>query len=309
MEKDQFFELNQQYFNTGVMPTELSKLLKQNAAGIVNLYQEMQMRSRYVDTQRDTGAWSDIVQLHSHTFFEIICCYQGGTQYLLGANRYRIGVGDIVIIPPGVSHRPLSSPDVAQDYLRYVVWLSVEFANDLNRRYRLLPLGSKVQPCVLRTSGTQWEQLRSLFANGVAEAEGGAQGWEAAVLGNTMLLTVQLSRLMSERGTLPAAESPELLDRVLAYIEAHLADKITLKDTARFFLVSASTIRQLFHRRLGVSFYRCVTQRRLIEAKARIGAGEALEKVAMDVGFGDYSAFYRAFKQEYGISPSQYRQL
>ena len=26
-------------------------------------------------------------------------------------------------------------------------------------------------------------------------------------------------------------------------------------------------------------------------------------------GFGDYSGFYRAFKQEYGISPRQYRKL
>ena len=29
----------------------------------------------------------------------------------------------------------------------------------------------------------------------------------------------------------------------------------------------------------------------------------------MRVGFSDYSSFYRAFKQEYGISPRQYRAL
>ena len=31
--------------------------------------------------------------------------------------------------------------------------------------------------------------------------------------------------------------------------------------------------------------------------------------VAEQVGFTDYSSFYRAFKQEYGISPRQYRKL
>ena len=34
-----------------------------------------------------------------------------------------------------------------------------------------------------------------------------------------------------------------------------------------------------------------------------------LEQVGEQVGFSDYSSFYRAFKQEYGISPRQYRKL
>ena len=60
---------------------------------------------------------------------------------------------------------------------------------------------------------------------------------------------------------------------------------------------------------MGVSFYRCVTQRRLIAAKALILDGHPLENVGQQVGFSDYSSFYRAFKQEYGIPPRQYRKL
>ena len=61
--------------------------------------------------------------------------------------------------------------------------------------------------------------------------------------------------------------------------------------------------------KLGISFYRYVTQRRLIEAKTLIEKEIALEDVALQVGFEDYSGFYRAVKKEYGISPRQYRQL
>ena len=32
-----------------------------------------------------------------------------------------------------------------------------------------------------------------------------------------------------------------------------------------------------------------------------------MEAVAEQVGFSDYSSFFRAFKQEYGVSPRQYR--
>ena len=34
-----------------------------------------------------------------------------------------------------------------------------------------------------------------------------------------------------------------------------------------------------------------------------------LNLIATNVGFLDYSTFYRAFKKEYGISPSEYRNL
>ena len=60
---------------------------------------------------------------------------------------------------------------------------------------------------------------------------------------------------------------------------------------------------------MGVSFYRFVTQRRLINSKIKIENGEVMEEIAIACGFNDYSAFYRAFKKQYGISPREYRTL
>ena len=65
----------------------------------------------------------------------------------------------------------------------------------------------------------------------------------------------------------------------------------------------------LFKQKMGVSVYRYITQRRLIAAKSLIEQGQPLEDVALKVGFSDYSSFYRAFKQEFGISPRRYRSL
>ena len=39
-----------------------------------NFYQELEMSSRYVNTHRDISHAPDMSQLHSHTFYEIICC-------------------------------------------------------------------------------------------------------------------------------------------------------------------------------------------------------------------------------------------
>jgi AraC-like DNA-binding protein len=88
-----------------------------------------------------------------------------------------------------------------------------------------------------------------------------------------------------------------------------LGRRITLDEAARHFFVSQSTITQLFRKKMGVSFYQCVTQRRLIAAKTLIARGIAMEAISEQVGLADYSAFYRAFKKEYGISPAQYRKM
>ena len=52
-----------------------------------------------------------------------------------------------------------------------------------------------------------------------------------------------------------------------------------------------------------------VLQRRLNEAKILIAGSVPLTNAAEQAGFCDYSAFYRAFKKEFGISPSRYKNL
>ena len=148
----------------------------------------------------------------------------------------------------------------------------------------------------------------TLFRQGVEESAARNPGWQAALFGNTVQLLVVLQRARTQAHTLPPPEAKvDLLDALLAYIEGHLSEKITLADTARQFLVSESTIDQLFRKRMKASFYHFVTQRRLIAAKTELLEGATAEQAAARTGFGDYSTFYRAFRREYGISPAEYR--
>lgn len=274
------------------------------------VYQEMEMDSPWVDTHDDASDVKDRVQLHSHTFYELLFCRGGSLQYLLGTQRYRLQRGDIVYIPPGTSHRPLLLDKLVEPYTRYVLWASPAFAEMLHGAFpqeELLP----AEAFLLRTAATPWQEtLGALFRTGVQENYTRAPGWEAAVLGNTIRLLVQMARARAgEHALRPQAERQELLDALLVYIENHLQDRITLADTARRFLVSESSVNQLFRKRMKVSFYRFVTQRRLIAAKVLLQDGLPAEQISARVGFGDYSSFYRAFKREYGISPAEYRRL
>ena len=273
-----------------------------------NFYQELEMESRFADTHRDVSFSNSGVQLHSHAFAEVIFCRNTcGVEYLVGTERYRVQRGDILLVGPGVSHRPLLPETMKEPYKRYVLWISPELLQMLNRLYPQEPFFGN-RGALLRTVGTKWEFLGEYFRRGVREAEAGEPGWEAVVMGNTVQLLTYLRRAAEDRNTVPLpAEKPDLLERVMAHMEQNLSRKLTLGEIARQFYVSESTITQLFRKKMGVSFHRCLTQRRLIAAKSLIEGGAALEDVGRQVGFADYSSFYRAFRQEYGICPRQYR--
>lgn len=296
---------------SGHMPNEMTdamrKELEQKGFNLQNFYQEIEMNSRFVNTHPDSSRYA--MELHSHLFYEILYIRRGNIQYLLGTNRYRVHPGDVIFIPPQVSHRAVLTEGENEPYERYVLWLSREFVAMLRSIWPGLRLNG--DGCrLLRMSGEERDSVGGLFQRGISIAAEGRPGGELEVMGNTIQLLVQLERLFSnDEITPPEREKRELLDDVVEYIERHLAEKITLESTARHFLVSRSTVGHVFQQKLDVSFYRFVTQRRLLAARERILAGDTMNSIAEQVGFSDYSAFYRAFRQEYGISPRDYAKL
>ena len=275
--------------------------------GLDNLYQEMEMESPLVDTHQDISYTSDHVVQHSHLFYEVIYCEQGDLDYLMGVRRYHIQTGDIVIAPPGTIHSPILPKEMVTPYKRYVLWISTVFAQTL--RDRDSHVFDFQDAMVLRTAGTKWEYLQRFFVRAIRESETKAPGWQICLGGIASQLIVHLTRAAHVLQTTPRNPKGDMLEGILDYVQGRLSEKISIQETAQVFHISASTLTHLFQREMGISFYRCVTQRRLVESKNLIAAGQPMEQISMAVGFQEYSAFYRAFKAEYGISPMQYRKM
>lgn len=99
-----------------------------------------------------------------------------------------------------------------------------------------------------------------------------------------------------------------LLD-ALRYIEAHLRQPFTQAQVAAACHLSLSALQKLFRYALQHSLGEYITKRRLTEAAKELLAGEPnILQLSMDYQYQSPEGFARAFRQLWGVNPSQFRQ-
>jgi len=114
--------------------------------------------------------------------------------------------------------------------------------------------------------------------------------------------------------TAPAAVAggldPRRLQRVLAFVEQHLDDDVSIEALSAVACLSKFHFARAFKAATGRSPHRHVSERRLQRAKAMLATGEAsLVDIAMACRFSSQANFCRAFRRAEGISPGRFRAL
>lgn len=99
-------------------------------------------------------------------------------------------------------------------------------------------------------------------------------------------------------------EQASLGERVMAYVDGHLSLPLSLDELARRFFVSKFYLCRSFKAYAGESLHGYRTRRRVESACRLMASGETAASAAWKMGFGDYSAFYRACKKHCGCAPT-----
>lgn len=99
-----------------------------------------------------------------------------------------------------------------------------------------------------------------------------------------------------------------LTNLAVTYIKEHLADNLTVKDTAKALTVNANYLSTLFHKDMGMTFIDFVNKERTNQAAGLLcHTNLQIQQIASTVGYNNTSYFAKQFVRFQGVNPSQYR--
>lgn len=233
-------------------------------------------------------------ETHTHNLFELIYFVRGDASHIIEDRKYPLSRGDLVLVRPKKHHDIVFSSD--REYERYNILFDLEAlglwrAAEVSERFEVVSLAAEpVIASVFTRMARYYEEL--------PEEEFG----EAAV---HLLFTLfyDLSLLAADGGRAYAPLHP-MLSRALSYIRENLFTVRDVGEIAAALHVTESYLFRLFRKELGTGPKRYITEKRLVAAQSFIRLGRRPSEVYLDCGFSDYTAFWRAYKKMFGVSPS-----
>nr|WP_243238655.1 AraC family transcriptional regulator [Romboutsia sp. 1001713B170207_170306_H8] len=252
------------------------------------------------------------VPLHYHEFYELLFLIDGNLDYIVEDYIYHLEKGDLLFIPPGVFHNPIiHNFDVP--YERYVLWISVFAINkifELDEDADIFKDESFNKSFLLRSKGYIASTLQGAFKSLFDSYEEKkycykSEGYSIII----QILTMYNRELYNRTKNIMSGSKDTLISSILHYINAHITEDLSLDNIASIFFINKYTISHKFKDVMNISYYQYVIQKRLSIGKQHLLEGMPANRVYKVCGFSDYACFYRAFKKEYGFSPSKLKQI
>lgn len=271
--------------------------------------QEMRRKDFELQYKRDT--YLKDVQLHHHDFFEVYFLISGDVTYTIESRQYQLLPGDILLISPQELHQICVRPEMSS-YERYVLWIDPKLLQQFSTEDTDLALhldrSAPRRSNLLHTRPEQASHLQRLLDQLWEESDSGQYG--ADVMQQSLLrqFLVLINRLAAGHQELLEAvtHSSQAVSDVVDYINLHYSQPLSLEQLAAQVYVSKYHLSHEFNRLVGTSVYRYIQKKRLLIARQLLAQGKRPNQVFDACGFTDYAGFYRAFRNEYGISPREY---
>ncbi len=254
--------------------------------------------------------------MHWHDHFEIALVLEGRGTFMFGRRPLTADTGDIFLIDNSQPHVALAAPGAALRMLLVLFrpeLIAGPGCRELDLGY-LTPFRVDERTASPRIRGTSalgaevgavLHQLRAIWER--------RDPAERHLADATLRLALALASRHPGVGTTAdaaraAADRREQIRPVLAYVDGHCHESITLGDVAQVVHVSPSRVRHVFKDVTGVSFKEYVTQVRLAEAKRLLlGTDLSVAEIARVVSYTNLHQFYKVFHRSCAMSPGEYR--
>lgn len=245
---------------------------------------------------------------HTHDYYEFYLYVMGNVDIMVEEKDYVPESYALFIYPPGVMHRWNAHTALGR-YERAYAYASVDFLSSIStQEFPMLQIIEKAMEkriygyrLGVRAGSGLIAQMDEIIHH--ARLTSPAEQMINRCRMITLLVSICQCIGVTEEEKLSASSQ---IHQVIAYINDHLADDLTLDKLAARFYVSKYYLLHAFKEYADISVHQYIISKRIIRAQSLLRDGVSPGEAARASGFNDYAGFYRAFVKQTGVTPQQY---
>jgi AraC-like DNA-binding protein/mannose-6-phosphate isomerase-like protein (cupin superfamily) len=242
------------------------------------------------------------IGVHWHDYYELGCVLEGHAAHVVNGQVLSVAPGSVFLLSPADFHA--IEPSGAKPLLVVNAVLDPHLVE--RTLESVLPVGDLRLPWSVPALPGAAEDVSRIWDETLTRRP----GWDVVVDAALRALVVELARACLDHEQVGDDESeragpPAHVHRALRYVERHFREPLTLGQVAAVAHLSPHWFSEQFRRATGDSFQSYLKRRRLQFARALLDSTElGVTEVAHASGFNDPSYFGRAYRRQYGVSPS-----
>ena len=221
--------------------------------------------------------------MHIHRSFEYFEQISGSTQVCIGEKSYTLTQGEAILVFP---LQPHSYTCIEEGKLRMCIFSPDLVADFYKANENKVPTDHKFRcrlPKEVIAENHFHKSAAAYFICGEFE-----QGREYSQIAN--------------------GPDDRLLLSLLLFADKNFCGECLLRDAAARIGYDYAYISKTFKRKVGISFRQYINNLRIIESKRLLKATvQGIEEIAEKCGFSSLRTFDREFREQTGITPSEYR--
>lgn len=235
---------------------------------------------------------NNISKAHHHTGFELHMITQGAQCYEIRGKQYLLEAGQLLLIPPGLRHRLVSSETATEK-------AAITFRLPLSTAVECLyaPICPEIRNAIgfICTEAALNRKLsRKLIENRIFE----------------VIVTVLREAGMVEEAALEASGERSVLALSKQYIDDNIENAPTVAEVAQYCYMSTKQLVRIFQKETGISPGEYILRRRTEHIEKLITDSTlSLKQISERMHFSSEYYFSAFFKKHAGMPPGEYRKM
>ena len=245
-------------------------------------------------------------QFHFHNIYEIYYFIDGDADYIVEGKQYPLVPNSILLLAPNAVHGVrINNPT---RYKRFTIHFNADLISIDRRTYLLSAFPDSTDS---QYHSVYYQDVGNFNLYPFFKALTDCNKLPQSIAKKLMPVYIEalLAQLVVMCNTLNKSDDSIVLSNTVVeitdYINQNISKPITLDSLCDHFFISKVHLNRIFRNSIGTTVFDYIAYKRIGIAQHLLGSGVPAKEAAAQVGYNDYSTFFRAYKKITGHSPTQ----